>query len=104
MSKYSKTVILGFLRGFPPFKRGFIEDFPKNPLTTSRQTPVIPLKNAVEQGKIQRGGGKAGGGGMTNLKKFATLWRTLKSSMGFSKSLLGFSYPPLDLRGFGERW
>jgi len=57
----------------------------------------------VEQGKIQRGGGKAGGETMTNLKKIETLWRTLKSFEGFSKSLLGFSHPPPDLRGFGER-
>jgi len=39
---------------------------------------------------------------MTKLEKIETLWRTLRLFWGFSKSLLGFSHPPPDLRGFGE--
>jgi len=70
--KHQNMAKWGFLKVSPFWKRVLSRIFPKLPLATFRQTPVIPLKNAVEQGKIQRGGGKVGGETMTNLKKIAT--------------------------------
>jgi len=76
-----------YFGGFPPFKRGFIEDFPKNPLTTFRQTHVNQGADARTQGGILKT--------PWTISKFAKGLRTFSNSSSShpqpSHHLFGFS-------------